>query len=310
MMQRFNFYDVYGYLVPGGTLLALLWLPFAKDVSRWPNISSWAGAAMAGLGIFAAYIAGHLVQTVAVNALPSAVRRRNLVGTDLAQDGAAKARRRQPSSVLLDASDSPFVTQVRDLVGELFGIDISASGNGDEDVDNRRGESFLLCRALLVGAKATAYVEQFEGMYTLMRGLALVFYFGAAYLAGWFFSQFHLKYLAWAAGLAAIGCTALAVFVSCAAAPVGGRYISTDRRIVLDRWAAIWIGGALLALGCYLGVAIGSSWPRLVYLPATLLSVFCGLRCFAAYHAFTWTYASEVWRASVAHKLTSPKATA
>lgn len=36
MIERFNFYDIYGYLLPGATLVGLLWLPFGIITGTWP----------------------------------------------------------------------------------------------------------------------------------------------------------------------------------------------------------------------------------------------------------------------------------
>src|SRR3989338_1398883 len=57
MIDRLNFYDLYGYLIPGLTLLGFLWLPFHLGTTvRLP--SEWASAfAAAVLG----YVAGHLL---------------------------------------------------------------------------------------------------------------------------------------------------------------------------------------------------------------------------------------------------------
>jgi len=35
MIERFNFFDVYGYLLPGGLLMVLTWLPFGLISGRW-----------------------------------------------------------------------------------------------------------------------------------------------------------------------------------------------------------------------------------------------------------------------------------
>jgi hypothetical protein len=307
LIEKFNFYDIYGYFFPGCAMLGLLWLPFAWVAWPWPKLSSWVGAAVA---IIAAYILGHLVQTIANHALPSAAKGRAgaLATAGRGESEVKKNPWRQPSSILLDAGDSAFVSRLTSLVKESFQIDVSGSGTGNtQDVDARRGEAFLLCRAVLVEARVAAYVEQFEGMYTLMRGLSLAFFFGAAYLAGWALSQFRFgcsKPLAAAAAVVLIG---VCVLVSYAAAPFGGRHVPSQRRMQLDWWAGTLVGAALLALGYLLGVAAGSAPHRLVFLAAMLVALFCAVRCYTAYHGFTWTYASEVWRGFVAHRVASSK---
>lgn len=296
MIEKFNFYDVYGYLIPGGTLLALLWLPYARTVSEWPKIFSWAGAMAAAAVVVAAYITGHLVQTIANQALPSTVKGKG--------DSGKKASRRQPSSVLLDSKDSAFVCRLEEMVRTLFGI--SVFGDDREratDVDTRRGEAFLLCRAALVDAKVATYVEQFEGMYTLMRGLSLVFLFGAGYLSGWALSQFASSSSQAVAGVTALFFTGVGTGVSIAAAPLDGRCVPSPRRSRLDRWACASVIAALIAFGCYLGASASASFGRSMFLPVAFVAVFCSFRCYVAYRSFTWSYAGEVWRGFVAYQM-------
>lgn len=66
MIQRFNFYDIYGYLVPGVVLLTAFWLPFGLVLGRWPS-ADWSSALV---GLVFAYLAGHILRTVTESALP------------------------------------------------------------------------------------------------------------------------------------------------------------------------------------------------------------------------------------------------
>jgi hypothetical protein len=122
MIERFNFYDVYGYFIPGAFLIAVLWLPHAL-VWRWiPSADVSAAVAM----IVAAYIAGHILQIVAAKVVPSS----------LMVDGVTRA----PSDLLLEDSDprlsSDFKERLKALIKSRFGIDVTDPKN--------RGTAFLL----------------------------------------------------------------------------------------------------------------------------------------------------------------------
>src|SRR4051794_30126801 len=67
MIERLNFYDVYGYLLPGSFLLFLLWLPFGIVTGAWPpgEVTS------ALIAVVIAYITGHLLQGLIREVLPS-----------------------------------------------------------------------------------------------------------------------------------------------------------------------------------------------------------------------------------------------
>ena len=84
----------------------------------------------------------------------------------------------------------PLKERLAKLVKDDFEIDLgierSPARRNDQEftpIGRQRQDAFFLCRGTLIREKIAAYPEQFEGMYTLMRGLAtaglLVFaYFG------------------------------------------------------------------------------------------------------------------------------------
>lgn len=37
MVEKFNFYDIYGYLIPGLVLIGLLWVPIGLLWHVWPK---------------------------------------------------------------------------------------------------------------------------------------------------------------------------------------------------------------------------------------------------------------------------------
>ena len=70
MIDRFNFYDIYGFVLPGTLLLGIFWLPIGLATGSLPasEISSTL------LLLVLAYIAGHLLQTFAQVVVSSKVR--------------------------------------------------------------------------------------------------------------------------------------------------------------------------------------------------------------------------------------------
>jgi len=61
MIDRFNFYDIYGYLLPGTLLLGIFWFPFGLGTGSLPAKEVSTTLLLLALG----YIAGHLLQTLA-----------------------------------------------------------------------------------------------------------------------------------------------------------------------------------------------------------------------------------------------------
>lgn len=180
MTEKFNFYDIYGYMLPGMALLGLLWLPFGVVWHKWPQTDL--SSAVAALAF--AYIAGHVLQTFVMGALPPRVRD-------------SRNRLRQPSEFLLDLDDSSFSElfkySLADAIRALFGIELhlqplldpAAEADRQREEARKRSEAVFLCRSVLVGAKRATYAEQFEGLYALTGGLAGAFWLGSAYLLGW-----------------------------------------------------------------------------------------------------------------------------
>jgi hypothetical protein len=100
VIERLNFYDVYGYLLPGVALLGVIWLPFWV-VTRY-ELPAALSSALAIL--FVGYVAGHFISRVSTLAFPSSRVER----AQGAKDGAPARpeRRRLPSDYILDDSES------------------------------------------------------------------------------------------------------------------------------------------------------------------------------------------------------------
>lgn len=171
MVERLNFYDVYGYLIPGLVFVTLLWLPFAVENETFLKLD----LSSALLVLVLSYVAGHLIQGLAINALPSTKKDKG---------------NRYPSDFLLDRNDTNLSPEVKDRVTLRitikFGLDVG-DPNRPEDrlmVSKRRSDAFFMCRRALIQAGLASYAEQFEGMYALMRGLSGACILGLGYYLG------------------------------------------------------------------------------------------------------------------------------
>ncbi len=156
MIEKFNFYDLYAYFLPGVILLALMLVPFALIALTVPFSSSFQS------GIFAlvlSYVFGYLVQSVARVLFPSKVRK--------------EGKERYPSQILLDTNDerlsSDFKTMIGKLIKQQFGLEVIKDGDA-ATIDRARNDAFRLCRTYLLQESKKSYAEQFEGMYAFFRG--------------------------------------------------------------------------------------------------------------------------------------------
>lgn len=138
MIERFNFYDVYGYFIPGALVIAVLWAPHALIQGAFPASEISAALAM----VVAAYVAGHMLQIVAAKALPSSV----LFENDY----------RAPSDLLFEDHRQAFRGVLRRkliaAVSTWFELDLADQGS--------RKDAFFLCRNRLIAAGTASYAEQ------------------------------------------------------------------------------------------------------------------------------------------------------
>lgn len=169
MIERFNFYDVYGYLFPGAVMLGLGLAPIAVSRSHPPSLE-WTSAVAA---LLVSYVLGHVMQELARVALPSTV----VKGSDNVA--------RYPSDVLLDDTDPTIPKLMKDRLGAIvlrdFGIDIHDR--------NQRQSFFNVCRQALQASDSPSYAEQFQGLYTFMRGLAFAAIAAAIEYLGWVYGS-------------------------------------------------------------------------------------------------------------------------
>lgn len=174
MLDRFNFFDVYAYLLPGAVAIALAWLPYVLLGADLP--SGAVSGALALLG--AAYMAGHALQTLASDLWAS-----NVVWLG--------GKRELPSHALLDVSDKTLSPKVKsgliEHLRDVLKIDVSAGT--PEEVRNARNDAFRMCRTLVKRDRGASYAEQYQGLYNLMRGSATALLLAGFYYTGWMIAK-------------------------------------------------------------------------------------------------------------------------
>jgi hypothetical protein len=174
MSERFNFYDVYGYLIPGFALLALFYLPVGIASHKVPDV----GFADALGGLLVAYILGHILYGVTALAFPSGRR-------------VSRGEFRQPSDDLLDDALHPerarLNVDIRAKIKDWFAVDLGQN-LPERELREVRERAFRLCRDRLVIEGKGTYAEQFQGMYAMMRGISGASVLAAYYLLGWLIS--------------------------------------------------------------------------------------------------------------------------
>jgi hypothetical protein len=286
MIEKFNFYDIYGYLLPGLVLSALLGLPFGLVQHSW-KISDLSSLSSAVAVLAFAYVLGHLLQTVAVNALPS-------------QRKDPRGKPRFPADILLDPEDPTFTRELKKSLAEqvksTFRIDVHPDVHGDGgEISRQHNDAFFLCRTALKRGTPVSYFEQFEGLYALMRGLAAAFGLGFAYLGGWGASlvkddSLHELML----GVAPLGLVGATVTTLVLVLRPG---LPRHQRVILEKTTLVLLLVFLFALGYCFG------WRRLtlgdhaLWIPLfSLAAMFAALRCFGSYKAFAQEFAKSVWR--------------
>lgn len=294
MIEKFNFYDVYGYFLPGVALLAILWVPFGLISGKLPP-SDWSSALIAAA---IAYILGHLLQNVATNAIPS--RR-------------TKGKERYPSDYYLDPEDTELPKAIKGKIAELvesqFGLDLEIEKNGDQPashekttIDKVRNNAFRLARQILIQGKAVSYAEQFQGMYSLTRGLFSVFALACAYWLGWFFASLKNKTIV-SVAVILLG-TLIPVLI---ALPIlRDKKSKQDEKHRFELGYAWGLVGMLLLIGYLAGVHSHATWNNSAILALLATSAFlASWRCKGAYDYFAGLFASTVWRDYLAYNIKS-----
>jgi hypothetical protein len=205
---------------------------------------------------------------------------------------------RQPSSILLDEANRRFTKSFKeDLVTSIkdeFGLDLN--GESEEALKSREIALFQ-ARGYLIRRKAASYVEQFEGLYAMLRGVGCAFFLGSAYLVGWVLS-FHWKieclgFYVW-----------LLLLISCISAvvlSVISVFLEATNQRRLDLCLTPLILSAALGLGYFIGTwKLAPSGAEFFFLAAIAIEIVAGTRCMREYRKYTWKFAETVWRDFVA----------
>jgi hypothetical protein len=317
MIPNLNFYDVYGYLIPGLVLAVLFWLPHGLIGRLYPT-ADWSSALVA---VVVGYVLGHIVQALARNTFPSKTMNGRL-----------------PSDALMDKDQAPLSESLKERlgqrIGDLSGIDMSIGEKLAEKIIPRntpaadreklrkeireeirkkqaqRKDGFLFCRDALLSGKNITYAEQMQGMYALMNGLTMAFGLGSVYhlgwagsgLAGdplnlgWFWVIVCLSFLL-PVVLAVWGLSRHGSFEGLLAK---GKTSDQAEKIRLNlAWMTdIFIGLTLIGSGYALGLRkLYYPEQRGVLLAIAIACAFACFTCFAAYKNFTRAYAETIYRA-------------
>lgn len=276
--------------MPGAAWLAILWIPVGIVTHNWPS-STWTDAIIAAV---LAYILGHLVQSLATNAIPTW------------EVKGPQGKDRFPSEIYLDHSDKELPeickTKIQQFVKDQFGLELQVDKDGDDAIDKVRHNAFLLARQILIQGKAVSYAEQFQGMYALTRGLVSVLALGFAYWLGFSAAAMvrsdivvRAAVLVLAASLLMLANVSLGLLRSHPAE-------LTKRRIELGYALVLLI--ALLSIGYALGLHYEVSVRQGAVM--AFLSAWAIVACFRAYGAykfFAGRFAATVWRDYLAYNI-------
>jgi hypothetical protein len=306
MSERFNFYDVYGYLIPGFALLGLLWLPLGISSGEVPDL----GFADALGGLLIAYLLGHLLAGVTATAFPA--------GRRVSRDDV-----RQPSDDMLEVAVYPnraaYIAELQKKIKDDFGVDLGQTPP-ESQVREIRQRAFLLCRDRLVLQGRGAYAEQFQGMYSMMRGVSGASLVAAYYVFGWFVS-IVIAQLQRNQGLGG-GFSITAAWVglvlagldfwlnppgkSAGAKPQAATAGSDKRGPTTPlQWAHSWwpavVFWLLVGSAFYAGLLLGEKNPSLNTRPGLIIALAAGAvllagRCHASYQLFARAFADTVYR--------------
>ncbi|MEA2573461.1 MAG: hypothetical protein QOH93_759 [Chloroflexia bacterium] len=164
MTEKFTFYDIASYIVPGAVMLILVyWL-----------LVGFFGAAVALPGedigqsillILVSYLLGHLLQGIAI-VLQSKIMGR--WGGNFTERFMRDSDSNYPSE---------FKKAIRDGATEVLGLNIDATFGTETGVNNRK-QVFELCRILLVQEKASSQIEFLDGLFALYRSMIPVAWLG------------------------------------------------------------------------------------------------------------------------------------
>jgi hypothetical protein len=263
MIQRFNFYDLYGYFLPGSALIFFLWLPYGITERFIPEVKTSDALA----AVVAAYLLGVILHSVS----SSIVSSKTMSG-------------RFPSDAVVDDTSTEIDADTRKLLAkriqDRFKLDVQDRAT--------RNTAFLRCRTALIHAKQSEYAQQMEGMYALMRGVSCAAAAGAFYIAGWIVKGMTESYLL---DFIVDGFVLLMLL---------GAILAFWNRPADDPDTSRSLAAALAMIAALAGYAVAARvdpkeprWGELLF--AALLLTMIALRAHAAYRKFTIYFARTVY---------------
>ena len=277
MIEKFNFYDVYGYFIPGIVLVAMFYGPFL--LTAWQPMPTLTEFTAVVLAVIVSYLIGYFMQSMATNAISS------------------KFNGVHPSTRMLNPSDSTFTPEfklaLQAQARSLFGLDVDVSKTGDQLTDAARTDAFFLARALNNSRGSGAYSEQFQGLYSMMRGLVVSFGLGCAYMIGWGASYWHHP---------CIIPIALVILTISLAATLGlaiyrfKEGLRSNSRCSTDRWSLVAFAALLFACGTLIAQSqIIDFRADLIYWTGFVVLLAACFRFYVAYEFFSNEFAKAVW---------------
>ena len=267
----------------------MLWIPFGLMRNLWPS-HDWSSALIAA--VFA-YIVGHLMQSVATNAIPTWKAK----STDTAV--------RYPSEIYLDPTNSELPGAAKQKISELmnaqFGLNLRVDQAGDAAIDKVRNNAFLLARQILIQGKAVSYAEQFQGMYALTRGLVSVFALASVYWFGW--AAAIVRTACMVSGAVIVIVASLLILINISAVMLRNILAAPQKRKFELGYAA-FLMILFLTMGYALGVRYSTSRGKSALLAFLAAWAFiAALRAYGAYNFFAGRFASTVWRDYLAYNV-------
>jgi hypothetical protein len=185
------------------------------------------------------------------------------------------------------------------MIRHRFELSVGEQSEQDDGVGRRRNAAFMLCRRALLQGKVGSYAEQFEGLYTLMRGWTAVAWISVTYLAGWI--------IGYSISTPILPGTLLALSIG-AVVLIAIHDYRRERNVrrgqrppQYDPWPFRAVAISMLPLGALLLLELAPyarpTWQTISVLSGALaISLLLALRFHSAYHYFAGHFAETVYR--------------
>lgn len=270
MIEKFNFYDIYGYLLPGAIFCTVIAAPF---LIVYEITIEWKALA---IGIPVAYIIGHVVQRIVFISFHTSIK--------------VNGGRRYHSDIMLDIGGPYLSDGFRHIliqrISQEFGLNVN-SANVDKpgEMTQNRRDAFMLCRDRINRDGLKGYVEQYQGMYALMAGTSVACLIGMSLSGGLLASALTPTLPGWAIYL--IWFLLLVLFVllhffdESPYSLAGVTAAATLVGLMVGESSPVWNNNIAMLLGLIIGTG------------------FVSRRCYRAYRYFQGFFASAVYRGFV-----------